>query len=86
MGVYIYPANRRAQGLTLEQQLAKVVEEVGEVAKGIACSKSEEYILDECNDAICAIEQLKRRFSEDKDLESVLRVRVKGYRRGDWDA
>ena len=85
--MYVFPANRRAEQNSITKQLLKAVEEIGEAAQCFNKDMSVDDALDEVNDAICALEQVKRKIEDEygaSDFDSVMRVFDKGTERNDW--
>lgn len=81
MGVYRFPANKRAEEATLPEQIKKLMEEVAEVSD--AYLHKDGTILEETWDVIYAAEGILRKFPTDEVERAKEYVRTKAVSRGD---
>lgn len=81
---YAFPANRRAQEATLEEQLLKLCEEAREAYQAYVDGEPEWRIIEELEDARQALEGAERKFKERDILVGRVRVRIKCRHRGDY--
>jgi hypothetical protein len=83
--VYRFPANRRADDLTLAEQLEYACGEVVEAIEALASGESPERVLEEIYDAEQTLEGARRKFRDQQVLDAYYKVVAKCQCRGDYD-
>ena len=81
---YVFPANRRAEEATLEEQLLKLCEEAREALQAYAEGEPEWRIIEELQDLRQTLEGAERKFKPQDILVGRARVRIKCRHRGDY--
>lgn len=82
MGMYRFPANKRAKEATLGDQVKKLDEECREVTEAYM-DMEDDHLLDETWDVIYTAEGILRKFGKQQVEASFERVRDKSKARGD---
>lgn len=80
-----FPANRRAGELSLTQQADKLYEETCEVLAAVSLREGDDRVIEELWDVVHAAEGALRKFPLRKVIVGIARVKIKNWRRGDYE-